>query len=109
MVNKTFLPPSQDRFRALKPLIKSPFSELARLSLTSQGTAAWESLAVRLIRKTEPGRVLLADRKQGENHDGECASRRTFAADGVGAADGCHRQQRRERQHQRFQGRPVDV
>src|SRR5216684_4154470 len=50
-----------------------------------------------------------ADHLKGRTTDGEYASRRTFAADDAGTADGCRRQQRRERQHQRLQGRQVAV
>src|ERR1700738_4780600 len=50
-----------------------------------------------------------ADHLKGRTTDGEYASRRTFAADDAGTANGWRRQQRRERQYQRLQGRQIAV
>src|SRR5258706_3108013 len=71
---------------------------------------AWESLAVRDDPLLEAWEGFCPRIKfDGRTTDGEYASRRTCAADDAATADGCRRQQRRERQHQRLQGRPVAV
>src|SRR5258705_8376262 len=110
MVNKTFLPPG---CRTEKPL-----SHL-QTCISSTGTAfaekaanpslAWESLeAFTRIRCSGLGEQRSGSH-QGRTTDAEYASDRTFAADGAGTADGCRRQQRRERQHHGLQGRPLAV
>ena len=102
MVNKTLLPPAITP-RKTSNSLKNRIFQLARLSLSNRWTAAWESLAVREI-----GRHAWessARSMKGRTTDGEYASRRTIAADGAGTADRCRRQQRRQHQHHRLQGR----
>src|SRR6185437_3442557 len=93
---------------------KPEFSNLARLSLRTWrtarlgrasrgsakdrqgiGKAAWESGG--------------ADRTKGRTTGGERASHRTFATDHARAPSRADRQQPRERQYQRLQGRPDAV
>ena len=44
---------------------------------------------------------------KGRTTDGEYASHRTFTAADAGTTDGCRRQQRRQHQYHRLQGRPL--
>src|ERR1700681_493580 len=92
-----------------KPFQNKHFPTWHGFRSVSCRTAAWESLAVR---KRDPQTSLGGlgcGSLKGRTTDGEYASHRTFAADDAGTADGCRRQQRRERQHLGLQGRPVDV
>src|SRR5258705_6555647 len=109
MVNKTLLPPGHNSAKHLTPSKTDIFRTGTAFALTAANRGLGEPWRFEGSAKDEPGRVLASRLIEGENTDGEYASRRTFTADGAGAADGRRRQQRRERQHQRLQGRPVDV
>src|SRR5687768_6674168 len=105
MVNKTFLPSVIVPAKRLTP---------SKTVIFQTGTAFAEYLADHGLGRAWAvreigGRLGRAARgsMKGRTTDGEYASRRTIAADGAGTADGCRRQQRRQRQHQRLQGRPV--
>ena len=89
------------------PLQNHAFSDLARLSLSSRA----EPRLGRAGGSSDPQTAWegCADRSKGRTTDGEYASRRTFAADGARAAARRGRQQHRERQHHRLQGRQVAV
>src|SRR5947209_3328700 len=109
MVNKTFLPPAAPPAKNLSP---------SQIELFRVGTAFAEEIGEpaglgELKGLPDPvsglGEQAFGIDSQGEIPDGEYASRRTITADDAGTADGCRRQQRRQHQYQRLQGRPVAV
>src|SRR5579871_3941279 len=76
-----------------------------------EAARAWESRCGSEIgrRTVWEGCPRRAWSKKGRTTDGECASRRTIATGGVGAATRRARQQHRERQHRWLQGRRIAV
>src|SRR3954471_7802654 len=105
MVNKTFLPSAITPAKHLtlsKTVAFQTGTAFAEYSVDHGLGRAW---AVREISGPAWESSTLESMK-GRTTDGEYASRRTIAADGAGTADGCRRQQRRQHQHQRLQGRP---
>src|SRR4029078_1893759 len=92
------------------PLKNPTLPDLARLSLSNwRDLPAWESPKVYDRSGPRAWESQFSDRSKGRTTDGEYASRRTFAADDAGTADGCRCQQRCQHQHDRLQGRPVAV
>src|SRR6202171_906591 len=99
-------PPRALRLRNTQAIPEPIFSSLARLSLSLfSNRGLGEPWRFDEDPEQEPGRAWACGSLKGRTTDGEYASRRTFAADDAGTADRCRRQQRRERQHQRLQGR----
>src|SRR5947209_14193378 len=110
MVNKSLLPPCPRRLERPSPCKAIILAVGTAFALTVVEPRLGRALAVRRDPIShKPGRAGPIGSSRGERVDGERASHRTFAADGFGTADGCRRQQRRERQYDRLQGRQVAV
>src|SRR6201987_1662473 len=109
MVNKTLLPPGPTPIPTSNSLKESSFPDWHGFRCVLQRTAAWESLGGLKDPRSQAWEGNGSRIVQGRTSDGECASHRTFAANGACAAAEHHCQQYRERKYRGLQDRQPAV